>query len=121
MEPGPRDPVSGGASALLGSLADLTMGFADIPAELLRALPFEPFSAHKDDKCEDCPISLPPTTDNRRSFSTDRAVPVPDGSAIHDGDEVQAEAAGTRKAKRRAARKRFVFWVHLYALPSTNF
>ncbi|KAL9104167.1 MAG: hypothetical protein Q9163_000866 [Psora crenata] len=41
-EDGPWDPISGGASALLGTIASLTMGFADFPVEILRALKIKP-------------------------------------------------------------------------------
>jgi hypothetical protein len=36
-EDGPWDPISGGASALLGTIASLTMGVADFPIEIFRA------------------------------------------------------------------------------------
>src|SRR2546421_7498378 len=39
-ESGPRDPITGGAAALLGILGDFAMGFADIPVEILRAITF---------------------------------------------------------------------------------
>lgn len=35
-EEGPWDPISGGASALLGTIASLGMGFADFPIEIFR-------------------------------------------------------------------------------------
>lgn len=35
-EDGPWDPISGGASALLGTIASLTMGVADLPIELFK-------------------------------------------------------------------------------------
>ena len=35
-EDGPWDPISGGASALLGTIASLTMGIADLPIELFK-------------------------------------------------------------------------------------
>ncbi|KAG9242487.1 glycosyltransferase family 1 protein [Calycina marina] len=37
-EDGPWDPISGGASALLGTIASLTMGVADFPIEIFRAV-----------------------------------------------------------------------------------
>lgn len=36
-EDGPWDPISGGASALIGTMASLTMGVADFPIEIFRA------------------------------------------------------------------------------------
>ncbi|WEW54665.1 hypothetical protein PRK78_000085 [Emydomyces testavorans] len=38
LEPGPRDPISGGAAALIDSLVDFTVGFADFPARILRPM-----------------------------------------------------------------------------------
>lgn len=35
---GPWDPISGGASALLGTMGDMTMGIADFPKEVFRAV-----------------------------------------------------------------------------------
>ncbi|KMU78035.1 UDP-glucose,sterol transferase [Coccidioides immitis RMSCC 3703] len=40
LEPGPRDPISGGAAALVESLVDFTIGFADFPARILLPLSF---------------------------------------------------------------------------------
>lgn len=37
-EDGPWEPISGGASALLGTIGSLMMGFADFPVEILKAL-----------------------------------------------------------------------------------
>lgn len=37
-EDGPWDPISGGASALLGTMASLTMGIADFPIEIFKAV-----------------------------------------------------------------------------------
>jgi hypothetical protein len=37
-EDGPWDPISGGASALLGTIASLTMGVADFPVEIFRSV-----------------------------------------------------------------------------------
>lgn len=41
-EDGPWDPISGGASALLGTLGSLAMGVADFPVEILKALRVKP-------------------------------------------------------------------------------
>ena len=41
-EDGPWDPISGGASALLGTISSLMMGFADFPVEIVRALRSKP-------------------------------------------------------------------------------
>jgi hypothetical protein len=37
-EDGPWDPISGGASALIGTIASLTMGVADFPIEIFRSV-----------------------------------------------------------------------------------
>ena len=41
-EDGPWDPISGGASAIIGTFGSLAMGFADFPVEILRALKIKP-------------------------------------------------------------------------------
>ncbi|KAG8533815.1 uncharacterized protein KY384_001556 [Bacidia gigantensis] len=41
-EDGPWDPISGGASALIGTFCSLAMGAADFPVEILRALKIKP-------------------------------------------------------------------------------
>ena len=41
-EDGPWDPITGGASALLGTIGSLMMGVADFPVEILRALRIKP-------------------------------------------------------------------------------
>lgn len=46
-EDGPWDPISGGASALLGTLGSLAMGFADFPVEILKALRIKPTEESK--------------------------------------------------------------------------
>ena len=52
-EDGPWDPISGGASALLGTIGSLMMGFADFPVEILRALRVRP-SENRDDSEGSC-------------------------------------------------------------------
>ena len=42
-EDGPWDPITGGASALIGTVSSLMMGFADFPVEVLKA--FKPKSS----------------------------------------------------------------------------
>ncbi len=41
-EDGPWDPISGGASALLGTFGSLMMGVADFPVEILKAMKIKP-------------------------------------------------------------------------------
>ena len=42
IEDGPWDPISGGASALLGTIGSLMMGAVDFPVEILKALKVKP-------------------------------------------------------------------------------
>ncbi|KAM0795599.1 hypothetical protein BDR22DRAFT_870272 [Usnea florida] len=66
-EDGPWDPISGGASALLGTLGSLMMGFADFPVEILRALKIKP--------SEDNPVSdgsSPPAGEKSKSASSSK-------------------------------------------------
>ncbi|PNS21582.1 Sterol 3-beta-glucosyltransferase [Sphaceloma murrayae] len=44
---GPVDPVSGGASAIIGTASSMLMGFADFPVEALKALHVHPATAKK--------------------------------------------------------------------------
>lgn len=46
IEDGPWDPISGGASALIGTLGSLAMGVADFPVEILKALRAKPTEEH---------------------------------------------------------------------------
>ncbi|KAL8694582.1 MAG: hypothetical protein Q9218_000764 [Villophora microphyllina] len=41
-EDGPWDPITGGASAIMGTIGSMMMGVADLPIELLRALRIKP-------------------------------------------------------------------------------
>ena len=74
IEPGPRDPVTGGAAALVGSLVDFTMGFADIPAEIIRAIPFPPFSAGKSRSRDASPGSQHSSSRESMPASRDQSV-----------------------------------------------
>jgi hypothetical protein len=51
-EDGPWDPISGGASALIGTIASLTMGVADFPIEIFRAAKHKHQTFHKNDPKE---------------------------------------------------------------------
>lgn len=61
-EDGPWDPISGGASALLGTLGSLAMGFADFPVEILKALRIKPAEEPKKGAASE-PISRSATLD----------------------------------------------------------
>ncbi len=60
VEEGPWDPISGGASALIGTMASLSMGVADFPVELFKAAKKKQVQKSKDG--EDTPRA---STDNR--------------------------------------------------------
>ncbi|KAI9682312.1 MAG: hypothetical protein M1817_000366 [Caeruleum heppii] len=60
-EDGPWEPISGGASALLGTVGSLMMGVADFPVEIVRALKSktgETKPASSDTSVKDTPSSL---------------------------------------------------------------
>lgn len=72
-EDGPWDPITGGASALLGTIGSMMMGVADFPVEILRALRFkssdQASSGHHE---QPSPTVIPPPTDSdslRPSFT----------------------------------------------------
>ncbi len=50
IEDGPWDPISGGASALLGTIGSLMMGAVDFPVEILKALKVKPAEKAGPDK-----------------------------------------------------------------------
>lgn len=69
-EPGPKDPITGGAAAIVGILGTLATSFTDIPAELLRAIPSESSKKKAKSKTKKPRSSLPsspPSTDNSMS------------------------------------------------------
>ncbi|KAK3642642.1 hypothetical protein LTR56_010690 [Elasticomyces elasticus] len=47
VDEGPWDPISGGASALVGTMGTMMMGVADMPIETLKALHIHPDTARK--------------------------------------------------------------------------
>lgn len=61
-EDGPWDPISGGASALLGTIGSLAMGFADFPVEILKALRIKPVEESKKGAASE-PISRSATSE----------------------------------------------------------
>ena len=58
-EDGPWDPISGGASALLGTISSLMMGFADFPVEIIRALKSKPSEKPAENEGLSYPLVLP--------------------------------------------------------------
>jgi hypothetical protein len=65
-EEGPWDPISGGASALLGTIASLTMGVADFPIEIFKKVRKrqETFKENKENKSENTTPQGPSRTDS---------------------------------------------------------
>jgi hypothetical protein len=63
-EEGPWDPISGGASALLGTIASLTMGVADFPIEIFKKVRKrqETFKENKENKSGDTTLQGPSRT-----------------------------------------------------------
>ena len=66
-EDGPWDPISGGASAILGTFGSLMMGFADFPVEILRAMKIKPSEAS-----EATNLHPPTSTELSKSASSSR-------------------------------------------------
>lgn len=62
-EDGPWDPITGGASALLGTLSSLAMGFVDFPVEIFKAMKTKPADISKEGEH---PISRSNTTNSLR-------------------------------------------------------
>ena len=62
-EDGPWDPITGGASALLGTLSSLAMGFVDFPVEIFKAMRTKPVDVSKEGEH---PISRSNTTKSPR-------------------------------------------------------
>ena len=63
-EDGPWDPISGGASALLGTISSLAMGFADFPIEIIRALKSKPSEKPAENEGSSCPLITPNSCNN---------------------------------------------------------
>jgi hypothetical protein len=65
-EEGPWDPISGGASALLGTIASLSMGVADFPIEIFKKVRKrqETFKENKEKTSEDSTPQGPSRTDS---------------------------------------------------------
>lgn len=70
---GPWDPISGGASALIGTIASLGMGVADFPIEIFRAVKKkDPEKGEKTPKKDKGKDALSPETTPSASASTSR-------------------------------------------------
>lgn len=50
---GPWDPITGGGTALIGTMSSMMLGVADLPIETLRALKIHPDSVKKKNKAKD--------------------------------------------------------------------
>ncbi|KAK2813796.1 hypothetical protein FQN50_000196 [Emmonsiellopsis sp. PD_5] len=85
-EVGPRDPITGGASALLGSIGDLAMGFADVPTGIYKAL------ATKKNKSKS---SLEDHKDTSKVSVTDTLSSLPDDSSNSLPASIAQSESGT--------------------------
>lgn len=72
-ETGPWDPISGGASALLGTACSLLMGVADFPVEALKALRIKPAEKSEGAASPASPITKPTSPSNVSLASTQTA------------------------------------------------
>ena len=64
-EDGPWEPVTGGASALIGTLGNLSMGIADFPVEILKSLTTATKDVHEKHQHEKNGDGSPPTPSSR--------------------------------------------------------
>ena len=93
-EDGPWDPISGGASALLGTIGSLMMGFADFPVEILRALKIRPA-----EPTEHAEGAMAPETDASKSNTSSKVSLDSTKEASSIGDE-QSGVKGSVEAQR---------------------
>lgn len=61
---GPLDPITGGATSIIGTASTMMMGFADMPIQTLKALKIHPDAAKKKPK---------PTKEDEQASATDEA------------------------------------------------
>lgn len=93
---GPWDPITGGASAIIGTISSMMMGVADFPVETLKALRVHPDAA-KQAKREQSPApQSPPSGDRtpteRLSVSSDQGVMSSGASTVSiDSDMEKSE------------------------------
>jgi hypothetical protein len=105
-EPGPKDPITGGAAALLGSLGDFALGVADIPSDILRAIPLpSSLSQRTGSKIGSRAESRRATPDSMTPPASPATSAV-DGSDSENAGEGQASAGSNTKS---SSRFRFVF------------
>ena len=87
-EDGPWEPISGGASALIGTLGNLSMGVADFPVEVLHSL-----------KKSTTAIKEKHDAQKRNSpFSTPSDMQSPDGSIAPSASQSKVDLAGSKSA-----------------------
>lgn len=88
VDDGPLDPITGGATSIIGTASTMMMGFADMPIETLKALKIHPDATkkkpkaakggEKNGKADDAASDKPPT--ERTDSSTDAATPNKDST-----------------------------------------
>ncbi|KFX91457.1 hypothetical protein V490_05886 [Pseudogymnoascus sp. VKM F-3557] len=104
---GPWDPISGGASALFGTIASLSMGVADFPVELIKAFKPKPTSSATDKTEALDEDDVPSTTDNGTKPSQDSASKsqsqLSPSSTSQDGPSEQASSATASRSSSKSA------------------
>ena len=86
-EDGPWDPISGGASAIIGTFGSLAMGFADFPVEILRALKIKPSESNEPTVHEITPSNGDLKSANSSKTSLDTPTQVPESDERASGAE----------------------------------
>lgn len=107
-EEGPWDPISGGASALLGTIASLGMGFADFPIEIFRTIKKDQ-AIKKENKAkaethssgEDTPLKTPSRSESQLDlYSAQESRPSTDASSRHGSESTSTPKTSSEQTKR---------------------
>ncbi|KAH0542669.1 hypothetical protein FGG08_002992 [Glutinoglossum americanum] len=96
-EDGPWDPITGGASALLGTIGSLMMGVADFPVEIIKALKPKAGDASNTD------TGLTHSPASRSSISLRSGADTADGGNTPDGDSNVTIKAGEQRTSSLAS------------------
>lgn len=98
LEDGPWDPISGGASALLGTLASLVIGAAAVPTEIIRALKVKATDERGSHESQECSSAAELTAKHQipKTFAT-----VPSAHALSSSQARQLiPSSATRSSSR---------------------
>lgn len=91
-EDGPWDPITGGATAIVGTATSMMMGFADFPVEAMRALRIHPDTAKKrQEQREDVPSG--DATPKDTPASTEANAQSPNNSVTSPAAEAHSPAS----------------------------